>query len=78
MQFFVAFDRIIKIKGDTMDNIKPEKLLEDRRVVDEISRHQWIESEKAGTDIGFDQAAADWLQNFSHAWMNYHMPKRKK
>ena len=52
-------------------------LLKDRRVVDEINRHLWIESEKAGFDIGFDHAAADWLARFSSAWMNYHLPKNK-
>lgn len=50
-------------------------LLADRRVLDEIQRHLWIESEKAGYDIGFDQAKVDWLKNFSRAWMQYHFPE---
>ena len=54
-----------------------EKLLKNRKVVEEINRHRWIESEKAGYDIGFEQAAEDWLKRFSKAWMNYHMPKQK-
>lgn len=49
-------------------------LLSDRRVVEEIRRHLWIESEKAGKDIGFDKAREDWLKNFSRAWMQYHLP----
>ena len=49
-------------------------LLSDRRVVEEIQRHLWIESEKAGYDIGFDKAKDDWLKNFSRAWMQYHLP----
>jgi len=49
-------------------------LLSDRRVVEEIRRHLWIESEKAGKDIGFDKAKEDWLKNFSRAWMQYHLP----
>jgi len=52
-------------------------LLKDRQVIDEINRHLWIESEKAGYDIGFDRAAEDWLMRFSSAWMNYHLPKNK-
>jgi len=28
---------------------------------DEILRHKWIESEKAGYDIGWDRAAVDWM-----------------
>lgn len=54
-----------------------EKLLKDRSVVEEIQRHQWLESEKAGYDIGFERAAEDWLERFSKAWMAYHMPKQK-
>jgi hypothetical protein len=59
-----------------MDNLNTdiEKLLQDRRVIDEIKRHLWIESEKAGYDIGFDQAKEDWLRKFSTVWMNYNMP----
>ena len=49
-------------------------LLSDRRVVEEIQRHLWIESEKRGFDIGFDQAKEDWLKNFSRAWMQFHFP----
>jgi hypothetical protein len=54
-----------------------KKLLKDKRVVEEIHRHLWIESEKAGYDIGFDKAKEDWLKNFSKAWLDYHMPKLK-
>ena len=43
------------------DNVAHKELLKDRRVVEEINRHLWIESEKAGYDIGFDKAASDWL-----------------
>ena len=54
-----------------------EKLLNNKKAVEEINRHQWIESEKAGYDIGFETASVDWLGKFSAAWMQYHMPKRK-
>ncbi|MFT5169526.1 MAG: hypothetical protein ACI8Q2_000134 [Candidatus Omnitrophota bacterium] len=57
--------------------IKKKGLLRDKKVVEEINRHLWIESEKAGYDIGFDEAAVDWLENFSKAWMNYYTPKKK-
>ena len=55
----------------------PKELLKDQRVVQEIQRHLWIESEKAGTDIGFEKASQDWLNHFSKAWMEYHLPKQK-
>ena len=53
------------------------KLLRNKKVIEEINRHLWIESEKMGYDIGFERAAEDWLERFSKAWMKYHMPKRK-
>ena len=30
---------------------------------EEILRHKWIESEKAGHDIGFEKALLDWIVN---------------
>ncbi len=54
-----------------------EELLKDRRVVEEIRRHLWIESEKAGYDIGFEKAKEDWLKNFSKTWLEYHLPIEK-
>ena len=55
-----------------------KELLNNKDVVDEINRHRWLESEKAGKDIGFEIAAADWLKRFSTAWMQYHMPEKLK
>ena len=52
------------------------ELLKDKRVVEEINRHLWIESEKAGHDIGFEAAADDWLKKYSAEWVKYHMPER--
>ncbi len=52
-----------------------DKLLNDKRVIAEIDRHLWIESEKLGYDIGFENAKADWLKRFSKAWVEYHMPE---
>ena len=53
-------------------------LLTDKEVVEEINRHRWLESEKAGHDIGFEPAAEDWLKRFSTAWMQYHTPEKLK
>ena len=35
---------------------------------DEILKHKWIESEKAGFDIGFDRALVDWIVNHRASW----------
>jgi hypothetical protein len=35
---------------------------------DEILKHKWIESEKAGRDIGFEQALTDWIIRHRSHW----------
>jgi hypothetical protein len=35
---------------------------------DEIMRHKWIESEKAGHDIGFERALTDWIVKHRSKW----------
>ena len=34
----------------------------------EILRHKWIESEKAGHDIGFERALLDWIVKYRSGW----------
>ena len=35
---------------------------------EEILKHKWIESEKAGTDIGFERALLDWIVKHRSSW----------
>ena len=35
---------------------------------EEILRHKWLESEKAGHDIGFEKALLDWIVKHRSAW----------
>jgi hypothetical protein len=35
---------------------------------EEILRHKWIESEKAGHDIGFERALLDWIVKHRSSW----------
>ena len=35
---------------------------------EEIMKHKWIESEKAGYDIGFSKALIDWTIRFKSTW----------
>ena len=37
----------------------------------EILKHKWIESEKAGSDIGFEKALLDWIQKHRSNWRNF-------
>ena len=41
---------------------------------EEILKHKWIESEKAGTDIGFEKALLDWIVKHRSNWRD----KRQK
>lgn len=35
---------------------------------EEILKHKWIESEKAGHDIGFERALTDWIIKHRSQW----------
>ncbi len=35
---------------------------------EEILRHKWLESEKAGHDIGFEKALLDWIVKHRSSW----------
>ncbi|MEP6604039.1 MAG: hypothetical protein ABJB69_08840 [Spartobacteria bacterium] len=35
---------------------------------EEILKHKWIESEKAGNDIGFEKALLDWIVKHRSHW----------
>jgi len=35
---------------------------------EEILKHKWIESEKAGYDIGFERALTDWIVKHRANW----------
>jgi hypothetical protein len=37
---------------------------------EEILKHKWIESEKAGSDIGFEKALLDWIVKYRSSWRN--------
>lgn len=38
---------------------------------EEILRHKWLESEKAGRDVGFERALLDWIRNHRDGWRTY-------
>ena len=38
--------------------------------LEEILKHKWIESEKAGYDLG-DQAVWDWVKKYAQEFRNY-------
>lgn len=44
---------------------------------DEILKHKWIESEKAGTDIGFERALLDWIRKYRAKWKQHRSAHRQ-
>ena len=57
-----------------MKELEPIELLKNPDVVREIHRHLWLESEKAGYDIGLVWAAEDWINQYAQSWIDRHMP----
>lgn len=43
---------------------------------EEILRHKWIESEKAGRDIGFERALLDWIRKHRDGWRASRRPDK--
>ena len=50
------------------------ELLKDKRVVEEINKHLWIESQKARYSIGIERATDEWLRLYAEGWMKYNKP----
>lgn len=44
---------------------------------EEILRHKWLESEKAGHDIGFEHALLDWIIKHRSAWREHRKEQLK-
>jgi hypothetical protein len=42
----------------------------------EILKHKWIESEKAGRDIGFERALTDWKVKHGSGWRRWRRSQR--
>jgi hypothetical protein len=61
-----------------MASVKHQELLKDKAVQKEIERYKWIESEKAGADIGFEKASHDWLNRYADEWCRQHACAPKK
>jgi hypothetical protein len=55
--------------GSGTDMVKRSSLYREFQAErEEILRHKWIESEKAGRDIGFERALTDWIVKHRAKW----------
>jgi hypothetical protein len=43
---------------------------------EEIMKHKWYESEKAGFDIGFPKALIDWVVKYKSIWIRERNKKK--
>jgi hypothetical protein len=82
--FYCAFDRevltldqqlnftmsnAVKESSSANDLLKNSSLYREFQAErEEILRHKWIESEKAGHDIGFERALTDWIIKHRSSW----------
>jgi hypothetical protein len=57
-----------------MNSVLYKEFLAER---EEILKHKWIESEKAGTDIGFEKALLDWILKHRSNWREKRMKEAK-
>jgi hypothetical protein len=56
----------------TQRSRKQDPLLEVvRSQREEIKKYKWIESEKAGQDIGWERATLEWMQRHFPEWKQY-------
>ncbi len=44
---------------------------------EEILKHKWLESEKAGADIGFEKALLDWIVKHRSNWRERRIKEAK-
>lgn len=54
------------VPGDLLKNSTLYREFQAER--EEILKHKWIESEKAGYDIGFERALTDWIIKHRSKW----------
>ena len=58
-----------EMSGDSKDMVMNSALYREFLAErEEILRHKWIESEKAGHDIGFERALLDWIVKHRSSW----------
>jgi hypothetical protein len=57
----------MKVSGLVESSALYKKFIQER---EEILKHKWLESEKAGKDIGFEKALLDWVFNHREGWRN--------
>ena len=75
MKLFQKADMYPRMASEPHGELNGEELLKNSSLYreflaerGEILRHKWIESEKAGRDIGFEAALTDWIVHHRSNW----------
>ena len=58
-----------------MPTVIDSALLKDQDILNEINKHKWFASEKAGVDVGFEKAAREWINTYSKQYLAKHPGK---
>ncbi len=67
-----------QIKEDKAELVKNSVLYKEFLAErEEILKHKWIESEKAGKDIGFEKALLDWIVKHRSNWRDRRMKEAR-
>lgn len=65
------------MNGDSKDMVMNSALYREFLAErEEILRHKWLESEKAGYDIGFERALLDWIVKHRSSWRKHRKQER--
>ena len=67
MRVFIEAEVLMKKCFDLEGEIKA--------VMQEIMDYKWLESEKAGGDIGLSKAAQEWISKYYDTWFQYNVKK---
>lgn len=66
---YLDMSNAAKVSSIANDLLKSSSLYREFQAErEEILRHKWIESEKAGHDIGFERALTEWIIKHRSAW----------
>jgi hypothetical protein len=74
-------DRVAIMSDQIREQLSASELLKNSSLYrefqaerEEILKHKWIESEKAGCDIGFERALTDWIIRHRSKWRKSRHP----
>jgi hypothetical protein len=75
VESLILFLRVTLMSDETKERLSANDLLKNSSLYrefqaerEEILKHKWIESEKAGRDIGFERALTDWIIKHRSKW----------